>query len=83
MEDTRPLLLETDFPPLIRARLETLQVNLGYLCNLSCTHCHVNAGLQRCQLMARDVVDQVLEFMHVHGATCFDLTGGALDDASP
>ena len=47
MQDTRPLLLETDFPPLLRADLRTLQVNLGYVCNLSCVHCHVNAGPHR------------------------------------
>ena len=44
MRDTRPLLLHSDFPPVYRATLDTLQVNLGYLCNLSCVHCHVNAG---------------------------------------
>ena len=52
MRDTRPLLLQSDFPPLQRATLETLQVNLGYLCNLSCVHCHVNAGPTRTELMA-------------------------------
>ena len=36
MQDTRPLLLETDFPPVRRGELSTLQVNLGYICNLSC-----------------------------------------------
>ena len=60
MHDTRPLLLHSDFPPVHRGSLETLQVNLGYLCNLSCVHCHVNAGPQRTELMDLETVDQVL-----------------------
>lgn len=77
MLDTRPLLLETDFPMINRARLETLQVNLGYLCNLSCTHCHVNAGPRRKELMSREVVDLVLEFAEKNAIATLDLTGGA------
>ncbi|MGB1142658.1 MAG: radical SAM protein, partial [Halioglobus sp.] len=60
MRDTRPLLLNSEFPPLYRSRLETLQVNLGYLCNLSCVHCHVNAGPQRTEQMTAETVEQVL-----------------------
>jgi MoaA/NifB/PqqE/SkfB family radical SAM enzyme len=44
MRSTLPLLVQTDFPALRRQALETLQVNLGYKCNQSCLHCHVNAG---------------------------------------
>ena len=77
MLDTRPLLLNTDFPPLTRAALQTLQVNLGYLCNLSCTHCHVNAGPKRRELMDRDVADLALEFIHRKNIRILDLTGGA------
>ena len=77
MLDTRPLLLNTDFPPLTRAALQTLQVNLGYLCNLSCTHCHVNAGPKRRELMDRDAADLVLEFIHRKNIRILDLTGGA------
>lgn len=77
MLDTRPLLLESDFPVLRRAKLETLQLNLGYLCNLSCTHCHVNAGPTRKELMTRETIDLVLEYIKVHGVKTLDLTGGA------
>ena len=77
MQDTRPLLLETDFPVVTRAKLDTLQVNLGYRCNLSCTHCHVNAGPQRRESMSREVVDQVLQFADRQDIGCLDLTGGA------
>jgi len=77
MLDTRPLLLATDFPLIRRGRLETLQVNLGYLCNLSCTHCHVNAGPKRKELMSREMVDVVLEYIRKKSIRILDLTGGA------
>ena len=77
MRDTRPLLLQSDFPSLNRSKLETVQVNLGYLCNLSCVHCHVNAGPQRTELMDRETVDQVLALLAGSGARVLDLTGGA------
>ena len=77
MLDTRPLLLQTDFPAINRTVLETLQVNLGYKCNLSCTHCHVNAGPTRIEQMDRQTVDLVLEYIHKHPIKTLDLTGGA------
>ena len=51
MHDTLPLLATTDFPPIRRGTLQTLQVNLGYKCNQSCLHCHVNAGPTRTEAM--------------------------------
>ncbi len=77
MHATLPLLETTDFPALKRARLETLQVNLGYLCNQSCLHCHVNAGPTRKEVMRRDTVDCVLDYLRAGGAATLDLTGGA------
>jgi radical SAM/Cys-rich protein len=77
MLDTKPLLLETDFPPITRSKLVTLQVNLGYLCNLSCTHCHVNAGPKRTELMSMEVVEMVLDFIRANDIRILDLTGGA------
>ncbi len=77
MLDSRPLLMKTGFPALRRGRLETLQVNLGYLCNQSCTHCHVNAGPHRTELMERETVALVLEFLERKGLSSLDLTGGA------
>ncbi|MEE4143419.1 MAG: arsenosugar biosynthesis radical SAM (seleno)protein ArsS [Halieaceae bacterium] len=77
MQDTRPLLLETDFPPVRRGELGTLQVNLGYVCNLSCDHCHVNAGPTRTESMARETVDQVLSLVARENIGVLDLTGGA------
>lgn len=77
MLDSRPLLLATDFPPIRRSRLEILQVNLGYLCNLSCVHCHVNAGPTRTELMDLDSVELLLAFIDQHQIKILDLTGGA------
>lgn len=77
MQDTAPLLIATDFPSLRRGRLEALQLNLGYLCNLSCVHCHVNAGPQRKELMDANTTRLVLEFARRQRVTTLDLTGGA------
>lgn len=77
MRDTRPLLLHSDFPPVHRASLETLQVNLGYLCNLSCVHCHVNAGPHRTEQMDRETIDGLLALLDRASIQTLDLTGGA------
>jgi radical SAM/Cys-rich protein len=77
MHATLPLLARTDFPALDRRRVDTLQVNLGYVCNQTCVHCHVNAGPSRTESMTRQTVDQVLEYLRASGAATVDLTGGA------
>ena len=77
MHATLPLLKITDFPPLRRRRIETLQVNLGYTCNQSCTHCHVNAGPNRTEQMDRATIDLVLEVVADRRIGALDLTGGA------
>ena len=60
MHATLPLLVHTTFPALKRRSVETLQVNLGYRCNQSCLHCHVNAGPQRREEMTAETIDAVL-----------------------
>ena len=77
MHATLPLLTQTDFPPIRRRRLETVQVNLGYVCNQTCLHCHVNAGPNRKESMDRRTIDQVLDFLAGSRAKAVDLTGGA------
>lgn len=67
----------TNFPSISRHSLETLQVNLGYLCNLSCLHCHVNAGPTRKELMGKQTIDQLLLFIDEYNIKTLDLTGGA------
>lgn len=77
MRATRPLLEHSDFPLINRGRLETLQVNLGHLCNQRCLHCHVDAGPNRKEVMALETVEQVLGFLRVRKPSRLDLTGGA------
>ena len=77
MHATLPLLADTDFPSISRLKLETLQVNLGYRCNQSCVHCHVNAGPNRAEMMTRATVGVVLEFLAASGVKAIDVTGGA------
>ena len=77
MHQTLHLLARTDFPPIARERLETLQVNLGYKCNQSCLHCHVNAGPNRSEMMDAATVDLVLDVLRARSIKMLDLTGGA------
>jgi radical SAM/Cys-rich protein len=73
-----PLLFRTDFPALVRRAVETLQLNLGYRCNQSCLHCHVNAGPQRKEEMTSETVDAAIAFLAASPeVTAVDLTGGA------
>ena len=67
----------SDFPPLRRREISTLQVNLGYLCNQSCLHCHVNAGPNRTEIMSGETAKQVLAALERTGIRTLDLTGGA------
>jgi radical SAM/Cys-rich protein len=77
MHSTLPLLQETDFPPIARRKLETLQVNVGYRCNQSCVHCHVNAGPTRTEQMDATTMNDVLAFLGESGVHTLDVTGGA------
>lgn len=77
MHATLPLLSRTDFPPLRRRRTEVLQVNLGYTCNQSCLHCHVNAGPTRTEQMSAENIRAVLDFIRASDIRQLDLTGGA------
>jgi radical SAM/Cys-rich protein len=78
MLETLPLLEKTSFPPLSRVGVSVLQVNLGYLCNQQCLHCHVNAGPNRKELMDADNIQAVIEFIKATpSVNLLDLTGGA------
>ena len=77
MRDTLPLLDAIPFPALKRGQLETLQINVGYRCNQSCFHCHVNAGPNRTEEMSGEVADTVLAFLERHRTPTLDITGGA------
>jgi radical SAM/Cys-rich protein len=77
MHATLPLMRQYGFPALRRGRLETLQVNLGYKCNQSCLHCHVNAGPTRTEMMSPETMADVLSFIKVSSVGILDITGGA------
>lgn len=77
MHSTLPLLAPSSFPEIRRARLTTLQVNLGYRCNQSCVHCHVNAGPTRTEMMSAEVLALVPLVLSRCALGVLDLTGGA------
>lgn len=79
MHDMLPLLNpeKSDFPSLRRGALETVQVNLGYLCNQQCQHCHINAGPNRTEVMDEATISAVIHFIENYGIKQLDLTGGA------
>jgi radical SAM/Cys-rich protein len=77
MASIEPATSLDDFPNIRRGRLTTVQANLGYVCNQTCLHCHVNAGPNRKEVMQRDTVDEILGFLERAGIQTLDLTGGA------
>jgi radical SAM/Cys-rich protein len=77
MQDTWPLLDRIPFPAIARGRLQTLQINVGYRCNQSCVHCHVNAGPNRTEEMDGATIDLVLDFLDRRRVFTLDITGGA------
>jgi radical SAM/Cys-rich protein len=60
-----------------RQRPEILQINVGKLCNLTCMHCHVNAGPKRKEIMTRATLDRILAWLAPTNLPTVDLTGGA------
>jgi radical SAM/Cys-rich protein len=77
MHATLPRLDTTDFPAIRRRQLEALQINVGYKCNQTCVHCHVNAGPTRTEMMDRETVAEVIAFIKSCGVKTVDITGGA------
>jgi len=77
MLDSKHLLFPTKFPIIKRRSIKTLQVNLGFKCNQTCNHCHVNAGPNRTEMMSTSVVDDLLLYLSKGHVTTLDLTGGA------
>jgi len=67
----------TLFPPLQRGALTTLQVNLGYRCNQACSHCHVDAGPNRTEMMESATLALIPLVLSARGIATLDLTGGA------
>jgi len=69
--------LAADGLSLRHTRTEVLQVNVGKLCNLTCVHCHVNAGPKRKEIMTRETIDRIIEWLAKTDIPTVDLTGGA------
>ncbi|MDF1659928.1 MAG: arsenosugar biosynthesis radical SAM protein ArsS, partial [Verrucomicrobiales bacterium] len=70
------LALEESGKPLSRGKTEILQINVGKLCNLTCVHCHVNAGPKRKEIMTGETVDQIIEWFEKTDISTLDMTGG-------
>jgi radical SAM/Cys-rich protein len=68
---------ETNQFPLKANTLEILQINVGYMCNQVCEHCHVDAGPDRKEIMTKATMQQCLDVIKTTGAHTLDLTGGA------
>jgi radical SAM/Cys-rich protein len=60
-----------------RGRTAILQINVGKLCNLTCVHCHVNAGPKRKEILTREMIDRILGWLAGTDIHTVDLTGGA------
>ncbi len=69
--------LERHGRPLVRGEIATLQVNTGYLCNLRCRHCHLEAGPGRKEIMSRETMEAVVSFARRFRFQVIDVTGGA------
>jgi radical SAM/Cys-rich protein len=59
------------------ATIDTLQVNVGKLCNQACKHCHVDASPRRTEIMQRKTIDACLEVLRENSIKTLDITGGA------
>lgn len=77
MLNTLDKLKSIAFPPIRRGRLTTLQVNVGYVCNQQCQHCHVNAGPNRKEDMGEETFRAIIDFLQTGQVSTLDITGGA------
>ena len=67
----------SNLPPVRPTALEILQINVGYMCNQVCSHCHVDAGPDRKEIMTRETMEQILTVLQNNTIKTVDLTGGA------
>ncbi len=63
--------------PLKPKAVEIFQVNMGYMCNQTCAHCHVDAGPDRKEIMSKETMELCLSVLQKSSAHTLDLTGGA------
>jgi radical SAM/Cys-rich protein len=77
LETFKSKISKTNQFPLKAKKLEILQINVGYMCNQVCEHCHVDAGPDRKEIMTKETMLQCIEVIKNTGAHTLDLTGGA------
>ena len=68
---------EINMSPLCANGIDILQINMGRRCNLSCRHCHVDAGPHRTEIMSRPVLEKCLEILSSFPISTIDITGGS------
>ena len=68
---------KTKFPKIKRDFLDTLQINIGYKCNQTCTHCHVDASPSRTEMMSNDIIKIIPKVIKANNIRMLDITGGA------
>ena len=69
--------IKTKFPKIKRDYLETLQINIGYKCNQACSHCHVDAGPNRTEMMSNEIINLIPKVIKANNIKLLDITGGA------
>ena len=70
-------LKEVNIPDIKKGQLKILQLNIGYMCNQTCSHCHVDAGPNRKEMMSMKVLKRCLSLMTENKIETVDITGGA------
>ena len=70
-------LKEVEIPDIKKGQLKVLQLNIGYMCNQTCSHCHVDAGPSRKEMMSIEVLNVCLKLMVKNKIETVDITGGA------
>ena len=70
-------LKEVNIPDIKKGQLKILQLNIGYMCNQTCSHCHVDAGPNRKEMMSMKVLKRCLSLMSENKIETVDITGGA------
>jgi radical SAM/Cys-rich protein len=63
--------------PLPATKIDVMQINLGKVCNMTCAHCHVDAGPDRKEVMSDKVLDRILHIFENSSMKTLDVTGGA------
>ncbi|MEN8956381.1 MAG: radical SAM protein, partial [Flavobacteriales bacterium] len=77
LESFSTKLKQSNLFPLTPTNLDIFQINMGKMCNQVCSHCHVDAGPDRKEIMTKETLQQCLDAIEKSGIKTVDLTGGA------